>query len=271
MKKVLLTFVACLPFVFLNAQNCMPDTSFMDSTGVFPPPFDADIAPNGGINDCAIIGEEFNFPFTIGVGDSITVPFGGASVTFALDNIVVNDVSGLPEGIAYLCEPNDCIYENSTVGCVALKGIPTATNAAGAYDLEINVTINFIGFPFTLPFTFPNPDIAPGKYTIHLLNDASEPCDVVATNEQLTDHVQLTLQPNPSAGPVNIKINSDVTGEFNFHVVDLLGQSVHREAVRINQGLNSLSYDGSHLSNGLYFIVLENKLGRIAQKMTIQQ
>ena len=270
MKNVLLTLLACLPFTFLLAQNCTPDPAYQDSTGVFPAPYDADINPTGGITECAVIGQDYEFPLTVAVGDSITVPFGGASLTFALDNIIVDDVLGLPEGISYFCEPSACKYENNTLGCVALKGVPTATNAPGDYDLTIKVTINFIGFPFTLPFTFPDANIAPGKYTLKLLGNASDPCGPVGTKEQLADKVEMTIQPNPSSGPVNIKINADIIGEFDLHVVDLLGRLVHQKPVVLQEGANFYAFDGSHLTNGLYFLVLENELGSVAQKMTIQ-
>ncbi len=272
MKKVLLTFLACLPVVFLSAQNCMADSTYQDTTGVFPMPFDADNpSPDDGINECAIIGENFEFVFTVAVGDSITIPFGGMSQTLALDKIVVVDVQNLPVGINYLCEPTNCTFEDNSLGCVVLTGIPTAANTPMNYELEIKVNVFIKGFAVGIPFTFPDPDLAPGVFSLQLLASANEPCDVaVSTSEELADKVQMTTQPNPTAGPVYVNFQSTVSGEFNLHVMDLFGHAVHREKVTLQQGQNSFSYDGTHLPNGLYLLVLENELGRVAQKMTIQ-
>ena len=269
MKKMLLTVLACIPFAFLSAQNCEADPAFQDSTGVFPMPFDAaNPSPDAGINKCAVIDENFEFVFTVGVGDSITIP--GSPQAAALNRVEVTEVLNLPSGISYLCEPTDCVFQKSTIGCVKLSGIPVASNAPGAYELEIKVNVFLEGLVFPIPLTFPDENLAPGTYSLQLLADASDPCDVVSTTDQLEDKVQVSIQPNPTSGPVNLAINSDVFGEFDLHVIDLLGQSVHRESINIQQGTNYVTYDGSQLVNGIYFLVLENELGRIAQKMTIQ-
>lgn len=267
MKKVLLTFLAILPLAFLSAQNCTPDPAYQDSTGVFPMPYDANNpAAGGGINECAVIGQDFEFPFTVAVGDSISIPQGA----FKLDKIIVTSVNNLPTGINYLCEPTDCTFEDNTIGCIVLKGVPVASNTAGNYELEINVTIFVQGFPIGLPFTFPDPNLAPGNYTLQLLANANDPCDAVATEERLADQIKMSVQPNPSAGPIAVNVNANIFGKFDFQVVDLLGKSVHREAVRISEGQNYIDFDGSFLPNGLYILVLENEMGKVAQKMTIQ-
>jgi hypothetical protein len=269
MKKVLLTFLAILPLAFLSAQNCTPDPAYQDSTGVFPMPYDANNpAAGGGINECAVIGEDFNFVFTVAVGDSITLP--GSPQAAALDKVVVLEVNNLPVGINYVCEPTNCSFEKNTLGCVVLSGIPTAANTAMAYEMEIKVNVFISGLPFPIPITFPDNNLAPGVYSLQLLANASDPCDAVATDERLADQVKMAVQPNPTAGPITVNVHADIFGKFEFQVVDFLGKSVHRETVQINEGQNYIDFDGSFLPNGLYILVLENELGRIAQKMTIQ-
>ncbi len=271
MKKVLLMLLAFVPLTFLASQNCEPDLAYEDSTGVFPAPFHPILAPDGGISECAVIGENYEFVFTVPVGDSISVPFGGASISLPLDKIEILDVTGLPEGISYLCEPANCVFENNTLGCARLTGIPTAANVPGDYDLEIKAKVFFtIAFPPPIEVTFPDSLLAPGIYTVRLLANSSEPCDPVSTNDQLQEKVSLGVNPNPAADLVNIEINADIFGDFDLRVLDLLGKSVDNQKVRINKGYNQFSFDANQLANGLYIIVLENNLGTIAQKMTIQ-
>lgn len=271
MKKVLLTFLVCVPVFFLGAQNCTPDPAFQDSTGVFPMPYDATVSPEGGITECAVIGESYEFSFTVGVGDSLTIDIQGNELRLELEKITITNVSGLPTGMAVVYEPQSGVYPANSIGCAKLTGIPTSANAPGDYDLIISATISFAS-PF-IPdqnVTFPDATFAPGKYTLKLLADAGDFCDAVSTKESLIDGVSMKINPNPTAGPANIEIASKASGSFNLNVVDFLGKSVHQETVRINEGQNYIDFDGSFIPNGLYILVLENELGRIAQKMTIQ-
>lgn len=271
MKKVLLTLLMCVPVLFLSAQNCTPDPAFQDSTGVFPMPYDPMVSPDGGINECAVIGESYEFSFTVGVGDSLTIDLQGNELTLELEKITINNVSGLPIGMAVVYEPQSAVYPANSIGCAKLTGIPTSDNSPGDYDLIISATVSFVN-PF-IPdqnVTFPDENFAPGKYTLKLLADAGDFCDAVSTKESLADKVYLTINPNPTVGPSTIEVNSKTAGDFDLHVIGLLGQSVHRESIRINEGQNNFDFDGSFLPNGLYILVLENELGRIAQKMTIQ-
>ncbi len=271
MKRVLLMLLAVLPITFLASQNCDPDMAYADSTGVFPMPYDAELSPDGGIDKCAVIGENYEFTLTVPVGDTITVPFGGASISLPLDRIEILSVSGLPIGLNYICEPANCVYENSTIGCAKISGIATSDNAVGDYDLVIEAKIFFtVAFPPPLTVTFPDSLLAPGKYTIRVTDDGSEPCDPTSAKEQLKDKVSMGVNPNPATDLINIEINTDVFGDFDLHVVDLLGKTVDRQSVRLNRGYNTFSFDGHQLSNGLYLIVLENNLGTVAQKVAIQ-
>ncbi len=259
--------LAVLPLTFLASQNCEPDLTYQDSTGVFPQPFHPTIAPDGGISECAVIGENYEFVFTVGVSDSIQV--GGVSLP--LDKIEILSVTGLPEGVNHVCEPADCVYENNTLGCAKLTGIPTSANAPGDYDLVINAKIYFaLVFLDPIEISFPDSTFAPGKYTVKLLADSSEPCDLVSTNEFLREKVKMGVSPNPADGLVNIEINAGLSGDFNLRVLDLLGKSVDNQQVRVNEGYNRFAFDSSLLANGLYIIVLENHLGTVAQKMTVQ-
>ena len=271
MKKVLLTLLVCIPAAFLFAQNCDPDPAFQDQTGVFPMPYDADLSPDGGISECAVIGESYDFTLTVGVGDSITINQGGLELRLELDKITIESVTGLPIGINVVYEPSDAVFPAGSIGCAKLTGVPTSDNMPGDYELLITAKVSF-----TSPLipdqtlTFPDSTFAPGVYTLRVLADANDVCDVVATNEKLSDKLAMTSVPNPVSGIANIKINADVFGEFNLHVVDLLGQSVETQQVRVQEGVNNIPMDFHQLANGFYFLVLENELGRIAQKITVQ-
>lgn len=269
MKKVLLALLFALPFTLLNAQNCEPDLSFMDSVGVFPLPYEPDLQPDGGISECAVIGENYSFVFTVSVSDSITAEVFGSEVTLPLDMVIVDSVKGLPIGLNYSCEPTNCEYEKNSIGCAIISGVPTDDNTPGDYSLTIFGTAVFPIFPFTYSLSFPGV-LAEGEYIVRLLATAGEDCGLVATKETLADRVNMLIMPNPTSGLVNIDVTSLISGDFDMQVVDLLGQPVYQEAVRLIEGSNTLSYNAAELPNGLYYLLLKNETGQVAQKLMVQ-
>ncbi|MCF8245955.1 MAG: T9SS type A sorting domain-containing protein [Saprospiraceae bacterium] len=240
--------------------------NYADSTaGVYPKPYDAVESPEGGITECAVIGQSFEFTLTIVVNDSLT--YQGNTV--ALDSIVVNAVDSLPTGINYACVPANCHFKKNTIGCAKIFGIPTASNAPGDYNLKIKGGAYISGLLVEFPINFPDPGLAPGKYTIHLNANASDPCAATATND-LKGLVSVTTLPNPTAGITQIKINSKLTGQFQMRVVDLLGKRIEQRQVSIFAGENQLEFDASHLANGLYLFQLQNEKGFVTQKFAVQ-
>ena len=268
MKKVLFTLLAFLPIAFLAAQQCEPDPFYADSTGVYPLP-KSDTNPDGGITECAVIGEPYSFVFTVAVGDSITVDLLGSPVTLPLDSVVVNEVAGLPDGINYVCEPSNCSFPKNSLGCALLTGTPLSSVTPQDYPLVITGTAYFPVFPSTFVIEFPG-QFFPGEYILRVLANNTEVCGLVPTKEVLADKVSMTINPNPVSGLSQIEINSDVFGDFDLQIVDLLGKEAHHENVNLTTGKNRVAFDGSGLSNGLYILVLENELGKVSQKILIQ-
>ncbi len=270
MKRFLSILLTLFGFAtMLQAQNCQPDPAYTDSTGVFPKPFDATVNPGGGINQCAYIGQPFEFTFTVGVGDSITVPFGGFNLSLPLDSVVVISVDGLPAGLNYACSHAGCKFPKSTLGCAQIYGTPTAANAAGDYLLVITGKAYFPVFPFEFEIKFPG-DFFPGEYRLKLLANASDPCELASSHENLQDKIAISVYPNPVSGIAQLRVQSSVTGNFNFRVIDLLGQAVQQRKVALYAGENHIDFDGSKLANGLYLIQLQNESGLVSRKLTIQ-
>jgi hypothetical protein len=266
MTRFLLAFVLCATTTFLAAQNCNPDMSYADSTaGVYPEPYEPNINPNGGITDCAVIGQPFEFTLTIVVNDTLTY----SGLSFPLDSVLVNSVTGLPAGINYVCDPPNCHFASNTIGCAKIFGIATNGNPPGAYDLTIGGSAFVNGSVFPLPIVFPDANLAPGKYTIQVNANANDPCGVNSTTD-LSRHLSIQTVPNPVAGIAQIKINSQISGEFQFQLVDLLGNRIAQRQIHIMDGTNSIEFDASQLPNGLYLAQLRNDNGQVAQKIVVQ-
>lgn len=266
MTKLLFALCLCACAISLNAQDCTPNMLYADSTaGVYPKPYDSATNTGVGITECAVIGKDFQFNLTVVINDSLTI---GTS-SYPLDSIVISQVTGLPTGLTYKCDPTNCHFLKNTLKCASIYGIPTAANAPGAYDMVIKGSAYINGSSFPLPLEFPNPLIAPGKYTIHLNANVNDLCAATAT-KNLEGQVSITTLPNPTAGITQIKINSQLTGQFQFRVVDLLGKRIEQRQVSIFSGENSLEFDASRLSNGLYLLQLQSENGFVTQKLAVQ-
>ena len=266
MKQCLLLTVFLFTLGFLSAQTpiCDPDPAYIDSTGVFPKPFDPVASPNGGINVCAVVNEPFTFTFTVGVGDTLIYQ----GLALPLDSVVILGVSGLPAGINYGCSPAICHYKKNTTGCASLYGTPTGP--AGLYDLQISGKAYLLSGLLVYPITFPDANLAPGKYTLEVLASASDPCSVTGSKETLADKVAFSVQPNPASGKVQAFVSSKINGRAQFVVADFMGKQVYSQQQNLVTGANSFDFDGSNLPDGMYFLSLKNELGTVTQKLIVQ-
>ena len=266
MTRLLLALCLCACATFLHAQTCSPDQQYADSTaGVYPKPYDAATNTGVGITQCAVIGEYFQFDLTVVISDSLSIGI----FTYALDSIIITQVDSLPVGLSYGCVPGNCHFLKNTLNCAYIYGTPTAANAPGAYNMLIKGSAYLNGSSLPFPLQFPNAAIAPGKYTIHLNANASDPCAVTGT-KNLDGQVSITTMPNPTAGMTQIQINSQITGLFQMQVVDLLGKRIEQRQVGIVAGGNVVDFDASNLANGLYLVQLQNETGFVTQKLAVQ-
>lgn len=253
--------------ISLLAQDpvCTPDPIYADSAaGVYPLPFEPELSPDGGINECAFVGESYFFTFNIKV-DS-TINFGGSS--FDIDSLVLEEVNNIPTGIGFACNPVDCTFPGNSVGCVSLVGTADASNPLGEYSLEIVGRAYSGGIPIEI--TFPNPLFAAGEYILNLAADASDAACMTSSNDNiLVETLEIQNAPNPFSQVTNIRVVSTLSGDFQFTVRDVLGNKIHQEAVRMSLGANTFAFDGTDLPNGLYVYSFSDGINVVTRKMMI--
>ena len=258
-------------FTNLQAQEevaCLPDSIYQDSSaGAYPLPF------NNGSGGLAMfpacINEPYELVFTLKLGDSISVAgIGGVDVISAQIE-TTGAISGLPEGLNYFCNPPDCIVPDSILGCIVITGTPTASNAAGDYELVITggALLDVFG---NFPLTFPGL-IGMGSYAL-TLNEEGQ-CAPMSTgvNDYLSQQISLANTPNPVVQQTTIEMTSLLAGAFQFNVFDRTGRMVYQEAVQLNVGYNTLSYDASALEEGLYIYTLSDGTAVISEKMMVHR
>ncbi len=267
MKKTLLLLVLSLPAALLSAQDCEPDPLYTDSSaGVYPLPYDADLSPDGGITSCAAIGSFFQFNFTIVLGDTLNI----GAFAFPMDSIIIQSVEGLPEGLAFACSPGNCHYIKNTVGCAAIYGTPTGTNAPGDYQLTIKGAAFINGSSLPLPLEFPNAALAPGKYTLTLLASDSDPCQFTSGRETELP-TRFTVAPNPAQSMLQLQLATERAARYELLLSDALGRPVRLQDLQVPAGSHTAVLPVHDLPEGIYFLSLRHATGIQSTRVVIQR
>jgi Secretion system C-terminal sorting domain len=272
-QNLLLTAFICLfSAIQANAQACQPDARYRDSlVGVYPSPVTA-TNPNGGITKAACIGKTYSFTFTVKISDSIDVPTLGKIPLDSLTMATSGAVGGMPAGLTYACNPANCIFKKSTTGCVIIQGTPTTSNTVKSYPLVItgkafsSNPLFMFGFPNGYTATFPGP-LFPGEYNLKLLANNDPGC-VSATND-LKEVSHFAAMPNPTNGKTIITIESSVSGNFEFTLTNVMGQSLEKRSLSIQAGINAFEFDASRLPNGVYIYALSKGSRVVSNKLIV--
>jgi len=149
------------------AQNCTPDATLQDAPlGLYPTPFDSTTFPSGGLADFpATIGMPYELTFTVKISDSLTLdPFDVDLKNFALANM--DGLVGLPNGLDFACDPPNCVFNDTTLGCIIIQGTPIDANPVGNYNLRFMGQL-FANEDDSISFGFPSA-IVPGEYVLSL-------------------------------------------------------------------------------------------------------
>lgn len=262
MKKLtaFISFLVVCLALQSTAQNCTPDSNIPDDAfGVYPLPYDENESPDGGITDSACLNHRFEFVFTAIAGDSFT--FG--TTRLPLDSLSMpktGGISGLPKGISYACDPPNCTFPKQSKGCVILKGTVKDASEVGNHTLKLSGTLYANGSPSGLKLSFPSPLIAPGTYTLTVLDDNAGKCQKLDV-PTMTD-VSINTYPNPSNGLVRVEMPSEFTNT-NVTVYSNTGSLVSAKNM-----VEANTFD-IHISKpGLYLVNLENE-GKLYQKKVV--
>jgi len=200
----LLLLVASLFTQFGIAQNCTPDESFQDAPlGLYPTPFDSLVFPDGGLSNFpATIGTPYELTFTVRMTDSLTLPpFDFDLNFFQLDDS--DGILGLPIGLEFACDPPNCVFSDTTLGCIIITGTPIDANPTGDFNLQFMGQL-FANGDDSLDFGFPS-TVIPGEYVLSLSRSDSLDTD----EDGITDDIDNCLD---EANPDQVDEDGDGAG-----------------------------------------------------------
>ena len=262
MKKILLALLLITPFGFLSAQICNPDTTRLsDSTIIDPLPFQV-AKPGSGIPTKACLNTPYAQTFSVQVPESIILPAIGA---IELNYVQLISIDGLPTGLTFSCNQADCKIYKNTFDCFLIHGTPAGTNAPGNYDIKINFKINTVLLG-DINYSFPDPNLAPGTYTITLFPEGSPEC-ISAVREVAAPDIQIDCA--QTAEGVEFRVVSDLHFSSKLFLCDVNGKQVALKTTEIKPGSNHIQVDNNNLTPGIYFYQFTGKYGQKSGKLII--
>ncbi|MFC2131830.1 choice-of-anchor D domain-containing protein [Bacteroidota bacterium] len=112
---------------------------------------------------------------------------------------------------------------------------------------------------------------ADGEYcTLGLCKDGSD--DVTRFFNPVGRAAILSLNPNPSDGMVSVEYETSEKGWTHMWISDLLGNPVLELVNEIPEpGVADVNFDGTKLSNGVYFIIMQTPTQVVRKKMYIMR
>lgn len=246
----------------------MPDTTVPDSVVVSPPPYNEMSRPEGGIPDTACVGSYYETVFTFNI-PTVYEEQGIEAGIITVDIPAQDGIQNLPASMSYNCNPPNCVFEADSSGCIVVYGTPTA-DEVGVYDLKIKATIRTT-LGIDLDVILPGDLEDDSEYPLYVRDADFENCAVVSTYETFDAQFSLRNQPNPFGSFTQIVVDSETQGDFQFIVTDLLGKVVHRQPVQLFQGENTIDFNASQLSAGLYLYAITDGTQAVSSKMIVNR
>lgn len=242
------------------AQVCERDSSLLMTGELLAPAYWDSITMEYNLND-ACISHPYNQSITINIPPNFQgIPLNNVSIA------ATGAILDLPVGLTYSCDPPNCVFLPNTLACIRIFGTPTTANTApDTFDLKIRVAINSLIGTFNLNFPDEIPNLPDPHYYL-ALKDAQ--C-LVGTYDQNVGLGYVKNVPNPFSNETTIQVESIKPGDFKFEVFNLVGKRVFAQELRLDAGVNEISFDGSSLPNGSYFYSIGNRDGKVTRRMVV--
>jgi hypothetical protein len=230
---------------FMISAQCTPDTT-LQNTGIFPP---AGSIPVGTMIQLptATVGVAYDEVIQVVIPVDTLIDTLGSSFPATVDSMVITNITGLPPGISFSCDNASCTWEGGTNGCIQLTGTP-AVGSSGVYPLSVEVT------GYVLLFNIP----LSGQDVITDFQILVDPA--IGIMEVGRD--EIVVYPNPATTMVHWRYPSELSGEVEMHIYNVLGAQVAVKRFHVESGDNILDWDLADLPEGMYMYEVNGQKGQ---------
>lgn len=259
MKK-LLTLLAFIGMgIGIAHAQCSPDPQYVNA-GIYPTPVQIGLI-SVPVNTAWSQTLTVNVPADTTIDLSSIIGLPVPPVTASVNYQEITNITGLPTGVTYACNPASCNWTGGATGCVELSGTPTIT---GQYTFGIESNLN-INVPPLVPVIGGQAiDIpVPVPYQMEVTNPNA--IDLATVNGFFVDQ----NAPNPFTGQTSIEVYLPFAADLHMEIFDLTGKVIQEQRFANVSGLNKLVVDASGLTPGVYFYRVDNGEESMVRKMII--
>ncbi len=245
MKKNLL-LIAFLSIFSIGAfAQCTP--AVVGNAGIYP-----DSATNFLP---AFQGQAYNQVITVKVPDDTLAL--GLDVNF--NKIVLNSITGLPQGLTFACIPSNCEFPGNATNCAVINGV--THDPVGEYLLTIKVTpwVTIGTDPTVIPYQ--QETISYYKIMVNPFNSTQ------SLNPNAFSVSQNT--PNPSDRNCDIYYTLTSKADVEIRLMNAIGKEVQKISTSGNAGTNKYELNTAGLAQGIYFYSVFNGQTTITKRMVV--
>lgn len=268
MKKILFTLLAFSAIANLSyGQACTIDQS--NTTFFVPAPGSVPCAKQSTPYDEVL---QFHIPASVDLADY------GVPISYVLnvDSIVLDSITGLPNGLTWTANAAGPVYYGGENGCGRTQG--TTTDPTGNYPLV------FHGMCWVSGNAFPGFFDGDTSFTLQQLIAATHSnetfsIDVVAQGASCTPsgindynknlNAELSVFPNPSNGSFELKLSTAVRANGEIAVMDMTGKKVFARPVDA-LGIYTTNVDLTNMPKGIYTLQVRTTEGVASKSISIE-
>ena len=289
MKKIFLPFLVVLGNLYVNAQ-CVP--------GAIQAPQNSYIIPDSATNfvhGCQ--GNAYEQIMYIKAAKDTLINIAGlGSITADIDSFVVDaNLGGMPAYLSAESVPallpaagpgspksnfSRLVIRGDSLACVRIFGNVPVGAAVGTNMLNVGLrvyTSNIHSADLVIDAIIPG--IYPGRKTDTLSNLGYYkividpiPCWALGVdNLSKYDFDIISTIPYPTANTTRISFMSNNAGNYEYKLVNNLGEIVLSKSMNANNGMNYIEVDANHLSSGIYMFSLGNGKNLLSQKIQVNK
>jgi hypothetical protein len=248
-KLIILVTLAHLFCFDSISQTCNPDTTYKDP-GIF-----------GDSIMSVVVDEYFEGVIHAIVPVDTNAVYLGVTVYALIDTIEVMEISGLPDGFTYACNPQDCKILGGDSACAVIFGTASSSQV-GEYPLKLILKTS-VTIPELNNITiFQNDTVT--RFSLKISGaSSSEEIIFEDTNSDFK------IFPNPANKTIYVGFNAKSSDEMEFSLINLLGEIIFSETYKIKSGNNMVNIKLPDLKNGIYFCFVRMNACTICNKLII--
>lgn len=195
-------------------------------------------------------------------------------LSVTVSNITITNITGLPAGMSYACNPGNCVFLGGQAGCINFSG--TTNDPAGQYTLAFDgtVTVNVPPFPPVFPggdTTVPLSLLAQSGqsfgYDLRVIEQGAA-CSTTGI-ETIANNLNMQVYPNPSQGMFEVSMTAGSAIQGELVISDAMGRVVYRENVDFTD-LYRKQIDLNAQPAGLYNVSVRTAKGVNSTKLNLR-